>query len=73
MKIAATFKTEFHGGTIINTNAVRCKKHKMTNTHGRSWNVIGKLEDGTDIYADTAWGFYGFFYTNGGQWYKFRF
>jgi len=53
-------------------NASKTHKPKMTDIHGRTWDIVARLSDGeTKVYADTTWGFYGYF-EQSGQWYKFR-
>ena len=34
--------------------AYKCKEPKMTDIHGRTWDMIGKLQGDIDVYADTT-------------------
>ena len=71
MKIQATL-IEYGGSSRIERYAHKTKRPTFSDHRGRTWDIIGKLDDGTEILADTTWGFYGYFVV-GGQWYKFPF
>ena len=52
-------------------NAIKTKEPKMTLHRGRTWDTIGRTQEGEKIKADTTWGFWGYFERDG-QWYKFH-
>jgi hypothetical protein len=60
--------------SVKQVTAVKCKHPRMTDIHGRTWDLIGNVVGGNSIYADTTWGCYGYFYDdNNHSWYKFNF
>lgn len=50
--------------------AYKTKTPKMTSHRGRTWDIIGRTDKDEKIYADTTWGFCGYFLRDG-QCYKF--
>ena len=41
-------------GENFSFNAHKTHKPKMTDYAGRTWDVIARLDDGTDVLADTT-------------------
>lgn len=53
-------------------NAFKTRRPKMTSHRGRTWDYVGRTENGIDVLMDTTWGAYGYFKDANGQWYKFN-